>query len=299
MAEKKEPPVLRKPPWLRVRVGQGPQFAGVRAQVHGQGLHTVCEEALCPNIGTCWKHGHATIMILGDTCTRACRFCAVKTGRSGACDEDEPRRVAEAIRAIGLVNVVITSVTRDDLPDGGARIWAETIRSIRGASPKALIEVLVPDFGGSEESLRIVAEAQPDVFGHNLETVPLLYPQVRPAANYLRSLELLKRVHDRGLIAKTGIMVGVGETREQVFELMNDALAAGVEILYIGQYLQPTRRHLAVHRYVEPSEFEAYREKGLALGFPVVVSGPLVRSSYHSDEQDAHVRRRLGRKQGA
>jgi lipoic acid synthetase len=283
----------RKPDWLKVRIGQGPRLAGVKAAVHEKGLHTVCEEALCPNLGTCWERGHATIMILGDTCTRSCGFCAVRSGPGGVCDDDEPRRAAEAVKTIGLTHVVVTSVTRDDLPDGGAGIWAETIRRIREAAPNATVEALVPDFGGSRAAFGKVAEARPDILGHNLETVPSLYRKARPAANYQRSLDILRWVHEAGLIAKTGIMVGLGETPDEVPALMHDALAAGCEIMYIGQYLQPTRKHLAVQRYVEPAEFDDYRKKGLAMGYPVVVAGPLVRSSYPSEEQAEYVRGKL------
>ncbi|MDI6774331.1 MAG: lipoyl synthase [Verrucomicrobiota bacterium] len=301
MPKKETTPPLRKPDWLRVRIGQGARLAGMRALVHGRGLHTVCEEALCPNIGTCWERGHATIMILGDRCTRSCRFCAVgsgllaarQAGRPAPADVDEPRRVAGAVQAARLSHVVLTSVTRDDLPDGGAGIWAETIRLVREACPGAVVEALVPDFGGSAAAFETVARARPDVFGHNLETVASLYPRVRPASDYRRSLDLLRRAGERGLIAKTGVMLGVGETPDEVAELMRDALAVGCEILYIGQYLRPTRRHLQVRRYVEPAEFEAIRRTGIAIGFPVIVAGPLVRSSYPSGEQDARVRRRL------
>lgn len=282
-----------KPPWIRVKIGQNDTFRATRARLRARGLHTVCEEALCPNLGACWEHGHATIMILGGRCTRSCRFCAVQPGPAAPADPDEPRRVAEAARAAGLSHVVLTSVTRDDLPDSGAGIWAETIRQVRAACPGATVEVLVPDFGGSTEAFDAVAQARPDVFGHNLETVRSLYPQVRPAADYRRSLDLLRRARERGLIAKTGIMLGVGETPAEVSELLHDALAAGVEILYVGQYLQPTRRHLPVRRYVSPAEFDALRQTALALGFPAVVAGPLVRSSYRSEAQDAFVRRRL------
>ena len=286
-------PPLRKPPWLRVRVPGGRNHARLSGLVHGRGLHTVCEEALCPNLGRCWENGRATLMILGDVCTRGCTFCGVQSGRpSGEGDEQEPRRVAEAVQAMGLEEVVITSVTRDDLPDGGGAIWAETIRCMREAVPGLMIEVLIPDFAGSPDSLTRVFDAGPDILGHNLETVPALYERVRPRADLERSLGVLRRAHERGLITKTGIMVGLGEPPAAVFELMARAVAAGGDIFTVGQYLRPSAEHVPVTRYVEPSEFEQYRLRGLELGFAVVVSGPLVRSSYHSDEQTDYVRRR-------
>jgi lipoic acid synthetase len=279
----------RKPAWLKVRLGHGPTYAGIKSLMHEQNLHTVCEEALCPNQGTCWEHRRATIMILGDTCTRGCRFCNVTPGWSGVCDRDEPGRVAKAVAATGLRDVVITSVTRDDLPDGGAGLWAETVRSIRAQVPGIVIEVLIPDFGGNLEAVQTVLDAAPDVVGHNLETVPSLYATVRNKADYARSLRVLASSHEAGFITKTGIMVGLGEARSEILALLRDARAAGVDILYIGQYLQPSRRHLPVVRYVEPREFEELREAGRAEGFPVVVSGPLVRSSYHHADQERYV----------
>jgi lipoyl synthase len=280
---------LRKPPWLRVKLPQGEAVERLRAVVDGLRLHTVCQEALCPNLGLCWGHGRATLMILGGTCTRGCSFCNVTGGRPAGCDFDEPARVGAAVKEMGLRDVVITSVTRDDLPDGGASLWAETVRTVRAAVPGVMIEVLVPDFGGSAEALAAVVAARPDVLGHNLETVKSLYPRVRPQASYPRSLELLSRAHAAGMIAKTSVMVGLGERPEEVRALMEDARSVGCEILFIGQYLQPSRRHMPVARYVEPAEFDAWRERGLAMGFTVVVSAPLVRSSYHSDEQERHV----------
>ena len=297
MAPDKEavpPRPLRKPAWLRVQAGHGAAFGATQRIVRGQRLHTVCEEALCPNRGRCWEHGRATIMILGGTCSRACRFCNVTHARPEGCDPDEPRRVAEAVRAMGLRDVVLTSVTRDDLPDGGAALWAETIRAVRRAAPGCRVEVLVPDFSGSEAALGALIGTRPAVFGHNLETVRGLYPTVRPGADYARSLGVLRATARAGLIAKTGIMVGLGETAGEVAALMRDAREAGVDIFTAGQYLQPSRQHLPVSRYVEPAEFEEYRRRGLELGFGAVVSGPLVRSSFHSDEQVAYVARRLG-----
>jgi lipoyl synthase len=279
----------KKPNWLRVKLGGGPNYSRLEKLMKEQGLHTVCDEALCPNKGKCWENNHATFMILGDKCTRGCAFCNVMPERPEACDKDEPKRVAEAIRTLELKNVVVTSVTRDDLEDGGAAIWAETIDRVRAAVPGAMIEVLVPDFGGSDRSLNRVLAAKPDVFGHNLETVPSLYGKVRSKADYKRSIGVLRKSHDVGLITKTAIMLGMGEAPDEVVAVMRDALDAGCDILYIGQYLQPTKKHLPVHRYVEPAEFDDYRSKGLEMGFKVVVSAPLVRSSYHSDEQAAFV----------
>ena len=280
---------IPKPPWLRVRLGGGPGYKRLHAILQARNLRTVCDEALCPNKGRCWENGRATIMILGDVCSRRCAFCNVTPGKPAPCDAGEPRRVAEAVKAMGIHDVVITSVTRDDLADGGAAIWAETLRRIREAVPAILLEVLVPDFGGSPEALDRVLEARPTILGHNLETVSELYGKVRPQADYRRSLAVLSHAHRRGFTTKTGIMVGVGETAEQVHDTMSDALKAGCDILYIGQYLQPSRKHLPVLRYVEPGEFDDYRQRGLKMGFKVVVSAPLVRSSYHSEEQAAYV----------
>lgn len=283
---------LRKPPWLRVKLPQGESIERLRAVVDGLRLHTVCQEALCPNLGLCWGHGRATLMILGGTCTRGCSFCNVTGGHPAGCDFDEPARVGAAVKEMGLRDVVITSVTRDDLPDGGASLWAATVRAVRAAVPGITIEVLVPDFGGSAEALAEVVASRPDVLGHNLETVKSLYAQVRPQASYARSLELLGRAHAAGMIAKTSVMVGLGERPEEVRVLMEDARSAGCEIFFIGQYLQPSHRHVPVARYVEPAEFDAWRERGLAMGFGVVVSGPLVRSSFHSDEQARYLQGR-------
>ena len=287
---------LPKPPWLRVRLGGGPEYRRLSAILQKQKLHTVCDEALCPNKGRCWEHGRATVMILGDLCTRHCSFCNVTPGRPTAGDTQEPRRVAEAVKAMGIRDIVLTSVTRDDLEDGGAAIWAETIRRVRESVPGITVEVLVPDFSGCAEVLNRVLDAGPDILGHNLETVPSLYRKVRPQADYRRSLAVLKHAHERGFVTKTGIMVGVGETAEEVAGAMGDAIAAGVDIFYIGQYLQPSRKHLSVSRYVEPEEFDRFRETGLRLGFKVVVSAPLVRSSYHSEEQAEYVSRHRQRK---
>ena len=284
----------RKPDWLKVRLGQGPNYGRVKRIIRDRKLHTVCEEALCPNMGRCWEQGCATVMILGDTCTRGCTFCAVGSGKPGAADGKEPGRVARAVKAMGLNDVVITSVTRDDVEDGGARIWADTIRCVQEAVPGICVEVLIPDFGGDREALAAVFRARPEVLGHNLETVPELYARARPRADYRRSLDVLRLAHGGGLVTKTGIMVGLGETAEQVVALMGDAVGAGCDIFTVGQYLQPTKEHLPVERYVEPSEFDGYRERGLSLGLKVVVSGPLVRSSLYCEEQAEFLRRRRG-----
>lgn len=292
----------RKPPWLRAKVPGGPGYQRLRRIMDEHRLHTVCEEASCPNMGECWARGVATIMILGDTCTRACGFCNVKTGRPGPVDKDEPRRVAESLALMGLRHVVITSVNRDELPDGGAAIWAETILRTREACPGMSIEVLIPDFEGNWAALQMVIDAGPDIINHNLETVRRMYPAVRPSAKFDRSLELLRRIKEQGRVAKTGIMVGIGERDDEVLALMDevqsmtrtpgpggsssmDSEYTSCEILTIGQYLQPTRNHLPIHRWVTPEQFERYRAEGLARGFKVVESGPLVRSSYHADHQ--------------
>jgi lipoic acid synthetase len=281
----------RKPPWLRARVPGGEGYTRLRKIMDEHRLHTVCQEAGCPNMGECWARGVATIMILGDTCTRACGFCNVKTGRPGAVDRDEPRRVAESLALMGLKHVVITSVNRDELPDGGAAIWAETIVRAREACPAMSVEVLIPDFEGNWPALQMVIDARPHIINHNLETVRRMYPAVRPSAKFDRSLELLRRVKEQGGVAKTGIMVGIGERDEEVLALLDDVQAAtrtggdACDILTIGQYLQPTRNHLPIDRWVTPEQFASYRREGLARGFKVVESGPLVRSSYHADHQ--------------
>jgi lipoic acid synthetase len=289
------PKPLPKPPWLKVRLPSGSRCADLKILLREYGLHTVCEEALCPNLGECWGHGRATVMILGGTCSRRCRFCNVSSERPSGCDTDEPRRVAEAVRKMGLREIVVTSVTRDDLPDGGAGIWAETIRRIRALAPGVLVEVLVPDFAGNHKALAGVINERPDVFGHNLETVPRLYPDVRAEADYARSLDVIRRAHRSGLVTKTSLMVGVGETDDEVLAVMHDAREAGADIFFIGQYLQPSHAHVPVKRYVQPETFDGYRGQGFDFGFSVVVSAPLVRSSYHAHEQTAYV---LGRLEG-
>jgi len=276
----------RKPPWLRAKLPGGPGYQRLRGVIDGHNLHTVCEEAGCPNMGECWARGVATIMILGDTCTRSCGFCNVKTGKPDAADEDEPRRVAESLAIMGLKHVVITSVDRDDLPDGGASIWAETIRRTHEACPDMSVEVLIPDFKGDWDALQLVIDARPEILNHNLETVRRMYPAVRPQAKFDRSLELLRISKERGMVTKTGVMVGIGERDDEILDLMDDVQArSGCDIMTIGQYLQPTPNHLPVHRFVEPKTFENYRAQGLARGFKVVESGPMVRSSYHADMQ--------------
>lgn len=277
---------LIKPDWLKVRVPGGETFQEVKGLVRNYNLHTVCEEARCPNIGHCWEKKSATFLILGDTCTRSCGFCAIKTGRPETLDPMEPIHVAEAIRILGLRHAVITSVNRDELPDGGARHFAQTIRSARLRCPETILEVLIPDFEGNPESLRKVVDAKPDVVNHNLETVSRLYPQVRPQAKYRRSLELLKRVKemDPTLGTKSGIMVGLGERDEEVLELMKDLRESDCDVMTIGQYLRPSLDHLPVIEYVHPEKFSYFREKGMEMGFLDVASAPLVRSSFHAED---------------
>jgi lipoic acid synthetase len=280
------PPVRRqRPPWLKVKVPLGENYARLKGLMDGQRLHTVCEEARCPNMGECWNAGTATFMILGDVCTRSCGFCAVKTGRPSVLDTDEPYRVAEAIKAMNIRHAVITSVNRDELPDGGASIFAETIRQARKVNPNVRIEVLIPDFRGVEWALRLVIDERPDILNHNIETVPRLYPVVRPQAKYPRSLELINRAHARGMNTKSGMMLGLGEEYDEVIQVMHDLREQQCDILTLGQYLQPTKEHLPVIRYVEPAEFSHFREAGLSMGYRHVESGPLVRSSYHAEGQ--------------
>ena len=278
--------VQRKPSWIRAPMPGGDAYVSLRNRLNDKGLHTVCQEASCPNIGECWARGVATIMILGDTCTRSCGFCNVKTGKPPVTDLDEPRRVAAMLEGTGLRHVVITSVDRDDLADGGAAIWAETIERTRAACPDMSIEVLVGDFKGDEQDLRTVMDAKPDILAHNVETVHRMHPAVRPQADYERSLEVLARIQAGGLIAKTSLMVGIGERDNEILETMQDIRDRTLtNILTIGQYLQPTRNHLPIDRWVTPEQFEAWKQAGLGMGFSVVESGPLVRSSYHADEQ--------------
>jgi lipoyl synthase len=284
-------PVLSKRhyPWLKVKLPQGENYFELKQLVRDKRLHTVCESASCPNIGECWNRKTATFMILGDVCTRSCGFCDVKTGRPTGLDVGEPARVAEAVNILGLRHAVITSVNRDELPDGGAAIWAATIRQVKALNPGCTVEALIPDFEGVEASLLAVLAAKPDVLAHNTETVPRLYRAVRPQAKYPRSLELLRRAKQRGFITKSGVMVGLGEEWAEVRQVMSDLYAVGCDILTIGQYLQPSRQHLPVQRFYTPEEFRQLRQDGLTAGFRHVEAGPLVRSSYHADEQKANI----------
>jgi lipoyl synthase len=291
-ASRPDTPLLKKPDWIRVRMPGSPVYAETREIVKTHGLVTVCEEARCPNIGECWSQKHATMMIMGDTCTRACAFCNVATGLPKPLDTDEPRRVAEAVAKLGLKHVVITSVDRDDLDDGGAWHFAETIRSIRKANPQTTIEVLTPDFLRKPGALERVVEARPDVFNHNLETVPGLYLKIRPGARYFHSLRLLQRVKelDRQMFTKSGIMVGLGETRDEVLQLMDDLRSADVDFMTIGQYLQPTRKHAEVKSFVEPTAFESYARIAKTKGFLLVSATPLTRSSHHAGDDFARLK---------
>ncbi|MEN9641066.1 MAG: lipoyl synthase [Planctomycetota bacterium] len=276
----------RKPDWLRARVPGGAGYERLKGIISEHRLHTVCQEASCPNMGECWSRGTATIMILGDTCTRSCGFCNVKTGRPEAVDRDEPRRVAESLALMKLKHVVITSVNRDELPDGGAEIWAETIRAVHRACPDMSVECLVGDFLGDERAIQVVCDARPEILSHNMETVYRMHPAVRPQAKYQRSLAVLAQFKASGLVTKTGVMVGIGERDEEVLTLMDDIRAASkADILTIGQYLQPTRNHLPIDRWVHPDQFAMFKREALERGFSVCESGPLVRSSYHAEEQ--------------
>ena len=281
------PQRMPKPSWLRAKAPVGDNFHNLKKLARGLGLHTVCESAQCPNIGECWNHKTATFMLLGDICTRRCGFCAVPKGRPEAIDEDEPRRVAEAVATLGLKHAVVTSVNRDDDNVGGARIFAETIREIRQRTPDCRIEVLIPDFQGLEEPLRMVLDARPDVLNHNTETVPRLYRSVRSGARYQRTLDLLENAKkfSPGMVSKSGVMVGLGESSEELIEVFRDLGARGVDILTVGQYLRPSKDHLPVARFYQPEEFTYLRDQALRFGFRHVESGPLVRSSYHAHEQ--------------
>lgn len=291
-AARPDTPIRRKPPWLRVRAPGSSAFRATRDVVRSHDLVTVCEEASCPNIGECWSQKHATFMILGDVCTRACGFCNVRTGLPGPVDGAEPVRIAGAVAELGLRHVVITSVDRDDLADGGAAHFASVISAIRNAAPATTIEVLTPDFLRKPGALEVVVEAGPDVFNHNLETVPSLYLTVRPGARYFHSLRLLQRVKELSpsMFTKSGIMVGLGESRIEVQQVLDDMRIAGVDFVTIGQYLQPTPKHLPIARFVTPDEFEDYRRIGLAKGFPMVASSPLTRSSHHAGEDFERLR---------
>ncbi len=293
-AHRPDNPVARKPSWIRVKAPVSKEYARTRRIVQEHGLATVCEEAACPNIGECWAERHATFMIMGEICTRACAFCNVATGKPGPLDADEPRRVAEAVAKMELKHAVITSVDRDDLDDGGAAHFAATIRAIRAASPDTSIEVLTPDFRGKEGALEVVLEAAPDVFNHNLETVPGLYPRIRPGARYFHSLRLLQRAKEIApeVFTKSGIMVGLGESREEVLQVMDDMRCAGVEFITIGQYLQPTRKHAPVARFWTPEEFDGLKRAALAKGFLMAACGPLVRSSHNAGADFQALRQR-------
>jgi lipoyl synthase len=285
ISDKKGKELPNKPPWLRVKIPSGAGCEDVRNLIRDRQLHTVCQSAQCPNIWECFSHRTATFMILGGHCTRHCRFCAVPSNPAGLPDPEEPGKVAEAAKLLGLEYVVVTSVTRDDLPDGGAEHFAKTIGEIRRALPDACVEVLVPDFQGEEHALHTVIQALPDVLNHNVETVPRLYPRVRPEADYLRSLTLLKRVRLQSTIpTKSGLMLGLGESSLEIEEVLNDLLAIDIKILTLGQYLQPSTEHLPVERFVTPQEFEQWQKRALEMGFKEVASGPLVRSSYHAGE---------------
>jgi len=276
-------PVERRPEWLKVKIPTGDTFQFLKQMMRSKELHTVCEEARCPNMAECWAAGTATFMILGDTCTRSCGFCAVKTGRPGTIDLEEPFRVAEAIDQMKVTHAVITSVNRDELADGGASVFAETIRQTRLRNPAVRVEVLIPDFKGKLDLLELIIDAKPDILNHNTETVPSLYRRVRPQGRYTWTLDVLRESKRRGMMTKTGIMLGLGEGREELVATMRDLVGVGVDILTLGQYLQPTKGHLPVERFVAPEEFDELRMIGLGMGFRYVESGPLVRSSYHAE----------------
>lgn len=277
-------PRARKPEWLRVKIPIGENYKKVKSLVDDHKLHTICQSGNCPNMGECWGAGTATFMILGNVCTRSCSFCAVATGRPTSLDTLEPQRVAEAVRLMGVKHAVITSVNRDELPDKGAKIWHETVKAVKAASPQTTIETLIPDVKGDWEALEIMISAGQEVVSHNMETVRRLYRKVRPQAKYERSLEELRRIKEYGKRSKSGIMLGLGETEDEVYEAMDDLLEVGLDVLTLGQYLQPTKMHLEVARFVHPDEFKRYEEIGLQRGFMFVESGPLVRSSYHAEK---------------
>lgn len=280
----------RRPDWLRVRSPDSPKYRELKGLFRGKKLHTVCEEAMCPNIGECWGRGTATFLLMGDTCTRSCGFCKIKTGRPGELDPDEPQHIGESVQAMGLSHAVLTSVNRDELADGGAQVFAESIHWIRRLHPGCTVEVLIPDFKGNQAALQIVMDAQPEILNHNTETVPRLYKTVRPQAKYLRSMELLQRAKemDPEALTKSGIMLGLGETWDEILQVMDTMRDHNVDIMTMGQYLQPSRFHLPIQRYYHPNEFEELKREGKARGFKWVESGPLVRSSYHADGQ-AHL----------
>lgn len=275
---------IRKPDWLKIKLPKGDNYLKVKGILEEKGLHTICSSGKCPNMGECWNAGTATFMILGDICTRSCKFCATKTGKPLPVDVNEPIKIAESIQHLNLKHVVLTSVDRDDLPDGGAGIWAQTVLKVKEINPATTIETLVPDFGGNADHLQLVLDAAPEIISHNLETVRRLTPQVRSAAQYNRSLQVISQIAASGLKAKSGIMVGIGETEAEVLETMDDLRKANCSIFTIGQYLQPTSEHLPVVEYIHPDLFEKYRTAGIAKGFTHVESKPLVRSSYHAEK---------------
>ncbi len=282
-----------KPAWLRVKAPQSAKYIELKKQVQEKKLNTVCEQAACPNIGACWATGHLTTMILGDTCTRGCAFCNIKTGRPNKVDENEPENVAKLIKELNLKHVVITSVDRDDLEDGGANHWAKCIKQAKNASSEVTVEILTPDFRRKEENIDIVADAMPDVFNHNLETVPRLYRTIRPGARYFGSLRLLQRVKERHpkIFTKSGIMVGLGEQREEVLQVMDDMRSAGVDFITIGQYLRPSKHHYPIREYVTPEQFKEYERMAKLKGFLMISSTPLTRSSYHADKYFADLKK--------
>ena len=291
-AHRPDNPIQRKPAWIRVKAPNHPVYNETRALMRDNRLTTVCEEAACPNIGECWSHRHATMMIMGEVCTRACAFCNVATGHPDALDADEPARVADAVAKLGLRHVVVTSVDRDDLADGGAAHFAATIRAIRAVAPATTVEVLTPDFLRKPGAMEVVVEARPDVFNHNLETVPRLYPAIRPGARYFQSLRLLDRVKqlDPTIFTKSGLMVGLGESRVEILQVMDDLRVADVDFLTIGQYLQPTVKHAAIESFITPDEFADYATAARGKGFLLVSATPLTRSSYHADTDFAALR---------
>lgn len=290
---KKYESVIRKPSWLKINLQSRSNYSMVSKALHGHGLNTICESGRCPNMSECWSRGTATFMILGDICTRSCRFCATATGRPLAVDMAEPSRVASSVSTMGLKHVVITSVTRDDLPDGGAELWAECVVAVRELNPNTTIELLIPDMNGIKGHLDTIIAAGADIVGHNIETVERLTPQVRSRAEYRHSLEVVAYLAEKGVVAKSGIMVGLGEEHSEVVDALRDLREAGCQIVTIGQYLQPTPSHFPVARYVEPQEFESYRLEALEMGFSYVASGPLVRSSYMAEEALCGVKRKV------
>ncbi|GET30558.1 lipoyl synthase [Prolixibacter sp. SD074] len=280
----------RKPDWLKIKVPIGTNYRHVKGVVRDHHLHTICTSGQCPNMGECWGAGTATFMILGEICTRSCKFCATKTGRPKPLDPNEPANVARSVKLMNLKHAVITSVDRDDLPDGGAAHWVETINKIKEVNPDTTMEVLIPDFDGKPELVKQIIDAKPDIISHNLETIERLTPQVRSKAEYNISLKVIKTISESGTVSKSGLMLGLGETLDEIYKAMDDLVANGCEILTMGQYLQPTKIHLPVEEYVHPDKFRALKEEGLRRGFRIVESGPLVRSSYHAER---HIRPRV------